>query len=109
MGWEKAYPILDGLMATKDGGHDVACIFRSFRDFAECPPEERLEIYAGVCQLVRETRATIDPVEILLHKKEVEELFKAEPDAWPIGTPPPSCFEWLLSSLVLVWESFTWG
>ncbi|VUC35049.1 unnamed protein product [Clonostachys rosea] len=101
-------PIFDGSMATKNGGHDIACILPSIRDLS-LDPERRQEMYREACELVRQTRATVDPYETMVHQKEIKGWFQAEPDTWPVYSPPVSYLGFLWDTALLVWNSFLLG
>ncbi|CAG9982252.1 unnamed protein product [Clonostachys byssicola] len=101
-------PIFDGSMVTEGGDHDIACILPSIRDLS-LDPERRQAMYREACELVRQTRATVDPYEGIVHQKEIKGWFQAEPDRWPIPPAPVSYFGFLWDAVVLVWDSFLLG
>ncbi|CAH0057812.1 unnamed protein product [Clonostachys solani] len=100
--------IFDGSMATKSGDHDIACILPSIRDLS-LDPERRQAMYREACELVRQTRATVDPYETMIHQNEIKGWFQAEPDTWPIPPAPISYVGILWDAAVLVWDSFLYG
>ncbi|KAK7216698.1 hypothetical protein V2G26_004701 [Clonostachys chloroleuca] len=101
-------PIFDGSMATESGDHDIACILPSIRHLS-LDPERRQAMYREACELVRQTRATVDPYEAIVHQKEIKGWFQAEPDRWPIPPVPVSYLGFLWDAVVLVWDSFLLG
>ncbi|CAG9947216.1 unnamed protein product [Clonostachys rosea f. rosea IK726] len=101
-------PIFDGSMATENGDHDIACILPSIRHLS-LDPERRQAMYHEACELVRQTRATVDPYEAIVHQKEIKGWFQAEPDRWPIPPAPVSYLGFLWDAVVLVWDSFLLG
>jgi len=70
-------PIFDGLLSTDDGGYDIACIVPSLRLLhGRILDEVQSPTFEQVCDLVRQTRANVDPVAIMPHADEIKGLFK---------------------------------
>lgn len=80
-------PVFKGLLEDDSYGYDSACIFRSIRDIAG--PTD----FEAVCELVRKTRAVVDPGILDTAEAKMAELSGMTlPENWlyeEIAPPPP--------------------
>ncbi|KAK7750140.1 hypothetical protein SLS62_007889 [Diatrype stigma] len=68
-------PIFGGLMSKEDdSGYDCACIIPSLRSLGRRPPDPDATSFQDACELVRKTRAVIDPAALLLPEERVSEF-----------------------------------
>lgn len=83
-------PVFKGLLKDDSYGYDSACIFRSIRNIAG--PTD----FGQVCELVRKTRAAVDPGLLNTAEEKMAELSGTTlPEGWSEGwlseeVPPPS-------------------
>ncbi len=63
-------PIFDGLFSKEgDCGYDCACILSSLHRIGSRPPEPDAPSFQEACELIRRTRAVVDPAALVLPKE----------------------------------------
>ncbi|KAH8889247.1 hypothetical protein GQ53DRAFT_748345 [Thozetella sp. PMI_491] len=67
-------PMFNGLLENDDCGYDCACILPSIRRLGSRPPNPDAPSFDEACQLIRATRAIIDPAGLLLTMDRVKDF-----------------------------------
>ncbi len=67
-------PIFNGLLENDDIGYDCACILPPVRRLGTRPPDPDAPSFDKACELIRNTRATIDPAGLRFPRDKVKEF-----------------------------------
>lgn len=71
---KRPLPIFNGLLENDDVGYDCACILPSVRLLGNRPPSADGPSFDEACELIRKTRATIDPAGLRYPMDKVKEF-----------------------------------
>ena len=84
-------PIFDGLLQKEDDcEYDCACILSSLHRLGKSPPDPDAPSFQEACEMMRKTRATVDPAAILLPKERIQDFIGDEPLPDPFQRIPYS-------------------
>lgn len=76
----KNLPMFDGLLQKEDDcEYDCACILSSIHRLGKPPPDPDAPSFQDTCEMIRKTRATVDPAAIRLPMERIQDFVGDEP------------------------------